>query len=236
MANFRGHLTGGVLISGVVAFVAYGEGLVNSTETQALFVIGTVASLLPDIDANDSKPVRALFNVLGVILGFMVAFKVDDHVPFEVGVLGQIAIWMGVTLFVAFPLRWEFAYLTAHRGIWHTQLMALVLALATTVMADLWLDVEPLLAWLAGGFVLVGYLTHLTLDEIASVDLLGRRVKRSFGTALKPLSLRAWPWSLLLIGATVFLLGLTPDPAPVLAGMGQLGIPTDPLSTHWPRW
>ncbi|MFP4602457.1 MAG: metal-dependent hydrolase [Halochromatium sp.] len=236
MANFREHLSGGALISGIAAFAAYGQGLVNSTETQVLFVVGTTASLLPDIDADDSKPVRALFNIVGIVLGFMAAFRVADHVPIEVGVFEQIAVWVGVSLLVAFPLRWGFARLTVHRGVWHTLLMAIVLALATTVVADLWLEVEPLLAWLAGGFVLLGYLTHLTLDEIASVDLLGRRVKRSFGTALKPLSLRAWPWSLLLLGATVWLLGLTPDPAPVLAGIDQLGIPTEPLSAHWPRW
>lgn len=236
MANFQGHLTGGVLISGIAAFAAYGQGLIDSTETQVLFVIGTTASLLPDIDADNSKPVRALFSLLGVVLGFMVAFKVDDHVPIEVGVLGQIVVWVGVMLFVSFPLRQAFARLTVHRGVWHSVLMAIVLALAMTVATDFWLDVEPLLAWLAGGFVLLGYLTHLTLDEIASVDLLGRRVKRSFGTALKPLSLRAWPWSLLLIGATVWLLGMTPDPTPVLAGIGQLGIPTEPLVAHWPRW
>lgn len=232
MADFRGHLTGGVLISGIGALAAYGEGLTSSTETQVLFVTGAIASLLPDIDAERSKPVFALFSVLGVILGFLAAFRLDGRF----GLLGQIVVWIGATLLVTFPLRWGFARLTAHRGIWHTQLMALVLALATTVAADLWLDIKPLMAWLAGGFVLLGYLTHLTLDEIASVDLLGRRVKRSFGTALKPLSLRAWPWSLLLLGATVWLIGLTPDPAPVLAGIGQLGIPTEPLSAYWPRW
>ncbi|MEA3640917.1 MAG: metal-dependent hydrolase [Lamprobacter sp.] len=236
MANFRAHLTGGALISGVAAFASYGEGLSSSAETQALFVLGTAASLLPDIDADDSTPVRALFNSVGIMLGFILAFRIDDLVPMEVAVLEQIAVWIAVSLFVAFPLRWGFARLTVHRGVWHTLLMAIVLALATTVAADLWLAVEPLLAWLAGGFVLLGYLTHLTLDEIASVDLLGRRVKRSFGTALKPLSLRAWPWSLLLIGLAVLLIGLTPDPAPLLAGVGQLGLSTEPLTAHWPRW
>ena len=29
-------------------------------------------------------------------------------------------------------------------------------------------------AWLAGGFVFVGYLTHLVLDELYSVDLMGK--------------------------------------------------------------
>jgi hypothetical protein len=39
-------------------------------------------------------------------------------------------------------------------------------------------------AWLCGTFVFLGFLTHLTLDELYSVDLRGVRVKRSFGSAL----------------------------------------------------
>ncbi|MBK1617039.1 hypothetical protein CKO42_00945 [Lamprobacter modestohalophilus] len=232
VANFRSHLTGGALVSGVAAFASYGEGLSSSTETQALFVLGTAASLLPDIDADDSKPVRGLFNVVGIIVGFWVAFRLAGLV----GLFEQVAVWIGVALLIAFPLRWAFARLTVHRGIWHTLLMAVVITLIVTVVADTLLRLDAVLAWLAGGFVLLGYVTHLTMDEIASVDLLDRRVKRSFGTALKPISLRAWPWTLVLMGLSVLLIGLTPDPALVLAGVGHLGIATEPLAAHWPRW
>ncbi|WP_462322070.1 metal-dependent hydrolase [Halochromatium sp.] len=232
MANFRSHLTVGALVSGVAAFASYGEGLSNAVETQALFVLGTAASLLPDIDADDSKPVRGLFNIVGIVVGFMVAFRLAGRV----GLFEQVGIWLGSALLIAFPLRWAFAKLTVHRGIWHTLLMAIVITLTVTVVADSLLRLGPVLAWLAGGFVLLGYFTHLTLDEVASVDLLDRRVKRSFGTALKPLSLRAWPWSLVLMGLTVLLIGLTPDPAPMLAGISQLCIAIEPLEAYWPRW
>jgi hypothetical protein len=51
-------------------------------------------------------------------------------------------------------------------------------------------------------FVVLGYLTHLCLDELASVDLLGNRLKRSLGTAFKPFSLAApWGSTLMLAGA-----------------------------------
>jgi hypothetical protein len=114
--------------------------------------------------------------------------------------------------------------------------MALVLALTATIAAELLLDLTPTLAWLVGGFTLLGYLTHLLLDEFASVDLFDRRVKRSFGTAFKPLSLNAWPASLILIGVLYVQIGLTPDPAPVLAAVSRLGIETQPLAAVWPRW
>jgi len=232
MANFRAHLTGGALISGIAAFASYGEGLTSSAETQVLFVLGTASSLLPDIDADDSKPVRGLFQVVGIVAGFLVAFRLAGRV----GLFEQVMTWIGVALVVAFPLRWAFARLTVHRGIWHSLLMAVVISLAVTVVAEALVGLSGSLAWLSGGFVLLGYLTHLTMDEMASVDLLDRKIKRSFGTALKPLSLRAWPWSLVLMGVVVVLIGLTPDPTPVLAGVGQLGIETERLAALWPRW
>jgi hypothetical protein len=48
-------------------------------------------------------------------------------------------------------------------------------------------------------FVGVGYLVHLILDELYSVDLMGRRMKKSFGTALKPFSLKNFKESLLML-------------------------------------
>jgi membrane-bound metal-dependent hydrolase YbcI (DUF457 family) len=232
MANFRTHLSGGALVAGMAAFASYGEGLSNSAETQALFVVGTAASLLPDIDADDSKPVRGLFNLVGIVVGFLVAFRLAERI----GLLEQVMVWAGVAAVTAFPVRWAFARMTVHRGIWHSLLMAFVMTLSATVVADVLLGVSALMAWLIGGFVLLGYLTHLVLDEVASVDLLDRRVKRSFGTAMKPLSLRAWPWSIALMGLSVLLVGLTPDPEPVLAAIERLGVGTEPLLAHWPRW
>jgi membrane-bound metal-dependent hydrolase YbcI (DUF457 family) len=232
MANFQTHLIGGAVISSAGAFASYGQGLSGAGETQALFAVGVAASLLPDIDADDSKPVRAVFDVAGVVIGFLVAFAFAERLKLVDLVLIWAAVWAGVR----WPIRMLFARFTVHRGIWHTLLMALVLSLVAAIAADVWLGLGPLAAWLVGGFVLLGYLTHLTLDEIASVDLFGRRVKRSFGTALKPISLKSWPASLSLIGLVYVLVGLTPDPAPMLAAVGRCGIETEGLAAVWPRW
>lgn len=232
MANFKTHMIGGAVISSAGAFASFGQGLSDASETQALFVVGVAASLLPDIDADDSKPIRAVFDLAGIVIGFLVAFRFAESLK----VVDLLLIWGGVWLTVRFPVRIVFARFTVHRGIWHTLLMALVLALSATVIASYWLHLAPTLAWLVGGFTLLGYVTHLMLDEIASVDLFDRRVKRSFGTAMKPLSLNAWPASLCLVGALYVLIGLTPDPAPVLAAVGHFGIQTEPLAAVWPRW
>lgn len=232
MANFQTHLTGGALVASVAAFACHQQGLADTGQTEWLFGIGVVASLLPDIDSNDSKPVRAAFALLGVALGFMVAFALAEHLA----PVDMMLVWVAVGLAVRFPLRWLFARATVHRGVWHSLLMALVLAVAATIAADTLYGLPPILAWLVGGFTLLGYITHLTLDELASVDLLGRRIKRSFGTALKPLSLRAWPASLILIGLLVVMVGITPDPAPLIETVARFGLPAETLAANWPRW
>jgi hypothetical protein len=232
MANFQTHLIGGAMVSSAGAFASYGQGLTGAGETQALFALGVAASLLPDIDADDSKPVRGVFDLAGIVIGFLVAFAFAERLR----LVDLVLIWAAVWAAVRWPIRMLFARFTVHRGIWHTLLMALVLSLTAAIAAELWLGLDALMAWLAGGFLLLGYLTHLILDEIASVDVFDRRVKRSFGTALKPLSLRAWPASLSLIGLLYVLVGLTPDPAPILAAAGRLGIETGMLASVWPRW
>jgi hypothetical protein len=232
MANFRTHLTGGAVIASGAAFASYGQGLSNAAETQALFAVGVAASLLPDIDADASKPVRAVFGLAGIVIGFLIAFAFDDRLR----TVDLMLVWAGVWLLVRFPIFWLFARHTVHRGIWHSLLMALVVALGATIASESLFGLSDRLAWLVGGFALLGYISHLLLDELASVDLFDNRIKRSFGSALKPLSLRAWPASLALLGLLAVLIGISPDPTPVLAAFDHLGIGTRTMAAHWPRW
>src|SRR5262249_50646196 len=58
-------------------------------------------------------------------------------------------------------------------------------------------------SWLIGCFVALGYMIHLLLDEIYSVDITGARIKKSFGTALKFASIEEFKTSVGLGIATV---------------------------------
>lgn len=76
--------------------------------------------------------------------------------------------------------------------------------------------VPPLSSWIAGFFTAGGYLTHLILDELYSVDLYGAKLKKSFGTALTFFSWHK-PLPFLVLYATI--LGawqFTPDIQPFL--------------------
>jgi hypothetical protein len=185
MANFQTHLNGGIFVSVATVLGLHGAGLVEQGATLGYFALGVAGSLLPDIDADASKPVRAFFNVLGVAVAFAMTLPlIGRFLPLEVAL-----IWVGVFLCVRYLIIEIFTRATVHRGIWHSWLGIAAAALAAVNIVYWMMDRSAESAWIAGFMVGIGYLTHLVLDELYSVDLLNSRVKRSFGTALKPFSL-----------------------------------------------
>jgi hypothetical protein len=213
MANFQTHLNVGIVVSAAATLSLYMAGPVQGAQTMPLFTLGVIGSLLPDIDADSSKPVNALFGVLGAGLAFVMTLPLTGlFLPMEL-----VAIWVGVYLCVRYLFAMMFARFTVHRGIWHSWLGVALVTLGTANLAS-WLWKQPAEpAWLAGLMVGIGYLTHLVLDEISSVDLFNSSVKRSVGTALKPFSLNS-PWSsLAMAGAVAALAWLAPPPDRLLA-------------------
>jgi len=65
-------------------------------------------------------------------------------------------------------------------------------------------------AWLGAAFMGVGYLTHLILDELYSVDVMDTRIKSSFGTALKLFDYRHLGHSAAMAIATALIFIVTP--------------------------
>ena len=222
MANFQTHLNVGIVVSAAVTLGLHTTGLIQDDQALPYFVLGVVGSMLPDIDSARSKPVNALFSVLGAGLAFVMTLPLIDRFP----PLELTLIWGGVYLCVRYGFFEIFSRLTVHRGIWHSWLAIAAVTLATVNIASwLWrLPPEP--AWLAGLMVGIGYLTHLSLDEIYSVDLFNARLKRSFGTALKPFSLNN-PWSSLAMLATVLALAWVSPPADSWSGRISLEMPVD---------
>jgi hypothetical protein len=117
---------------------------------------------------------------------------------------------------VRFGLIHVFTHYTAHRGIWHSILAAVLFTAVMVATLSAVFGKAPSTSWLGGLFMFCGYLVHLTLDEIYAIDLHGRRVKKSFGTALK-----AWDYhhpvnSGIMAAAVLALLFLAPSPKPLV--------------------
>jgi hypothetical protein len=163
--------------------------------------------LLPDIDSAASKPVRGAFTLLAIGLAFATAFALVGRLP----LLDLAMVWGGTFLMVRYLVLEAFARLTVHRGAWHSCLAVVLVGLLSANAAHHGLGMSAVESWAAGGFVALGYLTHLCLDELASVDLLNHRVRRSFGTALKPFSLAAPRASLAMLLSVLVLAYLAPS-------------------------
>jgi len=87
----------------------------------------------------------------------------------------------------------------------------LVLFLVTRFSYEV-LEKSEFMAWLVGSFAFFGFLIHLLLDEMYSVDFMNRRIKRSFGTAIKFYDRKSHKRSWTVIALAVLAAFFVPDP------------------------
>jgi hypothetical protein len=198
MANFKTHLFVASGLSGVAAIACMKAGLAPAAETPVLLGLGAFGGLLPDIDSDHSVPIKISFNLLAFTLAFLVMFVFVGRYT----VLELAAVWAGVFVAVRYFVLELFVSFTTHRGAIHSLLAAAFFALcAVSLSRHLFAKPYPT-AWMHGTFVGFGFIVHLLLDELFSVDLLNRRIKSSFGSAFKIASVKNWRSTLVLLVAT----------------------------------
>ncbi|HWK40235.1 MAG TPA: metal-dependent hydrolase [Hyphomicrobium sp.] len=207
MANFPTHIVVGTIVAGSLATLTLAADVIAPENLVAVTMAGSLGSVLPDIDLKDSRPSRALFAGLAVFFSFALLFQFAP----QLSIAEMWILWLGSLLFVRYGLHTVFHRLTNHRGIWHSWIAGLACAFATVIIFYYVFDRPDGVAWLAGGFLLIGFLTHLILDEIYSVDVLGNYIKRSFGTAFKPFDRRNPAGSAAMAAVAAALLFLTPS-------------------------
>ncbi len=217
MANFTTHIAVGTVVAGSLATLTLAADVIAPENLIPVTLAGVLGSVLPDIDLKDSRPSRALFAGLGIFFSFAVLFSAAGRYSIaELWIL-----WLGTLVGVRYGLHAVFHNLATHRGIWHSILAGLFCAAATALVFSSILGRHAGVAWLAGGFMLVGYLVHLILDEIYSVDVMDRRVKSSFGTALKLFD-RRYPYaSASMAAAAAAMMWLAPPPTDFVAGLAS---------------
>jgi membrane-bound metal-dependent hydrolase YbcI (DUF457 family) len=181
MANFPTHIAIGTVVSGALATVTVAADMVAPENIVAVTLAGVLGSVLPDIDLKDSRPSRAMFAGLGVFFSFAVLFSLERRYS----IAEMLVLWLGTLFLIQYVAQIIFHRFSAHRGIWHSIVAGLFCACVTALVYKRLLRRDEAVAWLAGGFMFIGYLTHLVLDEIYSVDVMDTRIKSSFGTALK---------------------------------------------------
>jgi hypothetical protein len=181
LANFKTHFNTGALASGILSTTFLSLDMISPVQSGIFLFLGTVGSILPDIDSNHSVPLRVGFQILAIVLSFLVLFKVGV----EYSVVEMLILWGVTFIFIKQIVLRLFNRYTRHRGIFHSIPAGLLFGLMAVVVLYHVFEYHHFHAWLGGFFIFFGYIVHLVLDEIYSVDFSGKKIKKSFGTALK---------------------------------------------------
>src|SRR5436305_6651383 len=182
MASYRGHLTLSAALGagyGALGYFVLGHDWGVAALAGGLTAVG---GLLPDLDSDSGVPVREMFGLAAAFAPFLVYQRLitDGKLTSE----QVIVVLAGLYLFIRYGLAALFKRLTVHRGMYHS-IPAMLIAGLTVHL----LYANPSLKlrlYLACG-VMLGFLSHLVLDELYSVDFTGMRVRlnKYAGSALK---------------------------------------------------
>lgn len=183
MANFNTHLSVALAVSTSLATAGMMMGAYGFGEMVALSLVGMVGGLLPDIDLDNSRIARLVFTTIS-LFGTSFALFIY-HQYHQLALMDALVAWGLGFLVIRFGVLSLFSRLTRHRGMVHSVPYMAVLSLMLIYVAFYILKLSGALSWLVGGFLYLGALVHLLLDELFSVNIYGLKVKKSFGSALK---------------------------------------------------
>jgi predicted membrane channel-forming protein YqfA (hemolysin III family) len=185
MAGFDTHFTTASVVG--IGGVGVGVALFHlPTQFTYLYLGAAIAGgILPDVDERNSIPFRT-FKYVAAAVGslFLIQWGMGKFNWWEatlLGIGGYFLLLWGIGLLQS---------LTRHRGIFHSIPMGVFISLLLTDASYRLLHLPPSAAYGVGGFFGLGFLTHLLLDELYSLQIgwdrgVTFKTRRSFGTALK---------------------------------------------------
>lgn len=140
----------------------------------------SVSGMLPDLDSDSGIPLRETSMFAAAVIPMLMIDRFRDlGLTHEAMALAAMLIYIAIR-FIAVEF---FKRYTVHRGMWHSIPAALSVGLLAYLVMPC--PTESIRIYKSGGVVL-GFMVHLTMDEIWSIDFSrGFRLKKSFGTALK---------------------------------------------------
>jgi hypothetical protein len=156
MANYKGHIAGGLAASGIYAaaliyvpveqFAEHAGLLGNWQAVFAIFILGILFGLFPDVDTN-SKAQDIFF---GIVFPLNILLLWQGYI--------QASAYLG--LIAMLPI------LGHHRGWTHKKLAALMIPLPILVIPYLYNDKILPISIVYYGAAVAGYFSHLLLDGL----------------------------------------------------------------------
>ncbi|MDO4557499.1 MAG: metal-dependent hydrolase [Planctomycetia bacterium] len=185
MAGFQGHITTSTTLGIGLGFVGHWSGVIPDTSCLLAAGLCSFSGMLPDLDSVKSRQHREIIGFLGAVVAAFTIQRLSAHMTME----SATAIACLVYLAIRFGVSWFIRVSTYHRGMFHS-IPAAILAgeLAFLLMTGGHSDTSAgnTVTLFKTSAVVLGYLSHLVLDELCSVASHGKiQVKSSLGTALK---------------------------------------------------
>ena len=156
MANWRGHIIGGVVFTFVYAaamlfvpveqFAEYAQLLYDWQAMFAVFVIGMLFALFPDVDTNSKG--QHLFYWPTFIMAVLLIYSGQFQAAAYLGVIAMLPV------------------LAHHRGWTHSKWAMLLIPLPIVLVPWLYNDNVLPISLVYYGAAVVGYFSHLFLDGL----------------------------------------------------------------------
>ena len=180
MAGFKTHITVSTTLGVGYGAVGMYLGLPWESGVIAGGLCG-IGGMMPDIDSDSGVPFRESMCFAAAIIPMLMLGRLQ-----EMGLNHEhvVIAASGMYLFVRFVIARMLAKYTVHRGMFHSIPAALIF---TGIVFLLSASANLQLRYFKAAGMFLGVLSHLTLDEIYSIEWTGGRwrLKKSFGTALK---------------------------------------------------
>lgn len=181
MAGFHTHITVSTAVGMGYAF--WGGAQYQLPATTCLLAGGlcSIAGMMPDLDSDSGVPARETIGFAAALIPMLLFQRFQAMgMSIEHMVLAGAPIY----LVIRFGLGSVLKAVSVHRGMFHSIPAALIAGLIGYLICD---SGVTLVRYYKAFGVTLGYMTHLILDEIWSLEFAAGmpRVKKSFGTALK---------------------------------------------------
>ncbi len=181
MANFKTHITIATISSALMSEVLLSMAILSPREALLLFGLGVIGGITPDIDSDNSTSAQLLFNIISVSITTLWIFMMAYHYSFVEMIL--ISVFSFVV--IRFGFMSIISFVSVHRGMIHSIPVAVTIGLALTSTLHYFFLLNEFFSWLLGVVFALNYLIHLLTDELFSIDIGNRKIKKSFGTAFK---------------------------------------------------
>ena len=181
LAGFKQHVSlSSALGVATAATATFGLGFTPSQGILAGYLTA-VGGMVPDLDSEPGRPVRELSSLTAAIVPLLMLSRLKEWcADFDTALM----LAAGMYLVIRFMGGWLLGKFTVHRGMFHS-IPALFIAAELVFLC--WKSESIEVRLLMGCGLAIGFLSHLILDEIYSVQLNGLMIElnQAAGSAVK---------------------------------------------------